>query len=46
MGRYWKYWVDVIYTQTGDDTIQWLNPDENLSYKMPEEKVWDKWANF
>jgi type I restriction-modification system DNA methylase subunit len=32
-----KYWADVIYTQSGDDTIQWLNPNENLSYKLEEE---------
>lgn len=33
-----KYWVDVIYTQSGDDSIQWLNPNENLSYKTEEEE--------
>jgi type I restriction-modification system DNA methylase subunit len=31
-----KYWIDVIYKQSGDDTIQWLDPNKNLSYKMPE----------
>ncbi|MDN5042282.1 N-6 DNA methylase [Aliarcobacter butzleri] len=41
-----KYWVDVIYTQTGDDTIQWLNPNENLSYKMPEDKFEISEQNF
>ena len=32
-----EYWVDVIYTQSGDSTIQWLNPNEDLSYKVKEE---------
>src|SRR5690606_29411529 len=32
-----KYWVDVIYKQSGDSSIQWLDPNENLSYKVPEE---------
>ncbi|KAB7888066.1 N-6 DNA methylase [Poseidonibacter ostreae] len=32
-----RYWIDVIYTQSGDKTIQWLNPNENLSYKIEEE---------
>ena len=31
-----SYWVDVIYKQSGDDTIQWLDPNEDLSYKMVE----------
>jgi hypothetical protein len=31
-----KYWVDVIYKQSGDGTIQWLDPSENLSYKTNE----------
>lgn len=29
-----EYWVDVIYRQSGDDSIQWINPSENLSYQM------------
>jgi type I restriction-modification system DNA methylase subunit len=29
-------WVEIIKKQTGDDTIQWLDPNKNLSYKMPE----------
>ena len=29
------YWVDVIYKQSGDDTIQWIKPNEHLSYQMP-----------
>lgn len=29
------YWTDVIYRQSGDDTVQWLNPEERLSYKLP-----------
>lgn len=31
-----KYWVDVIYTQSGDESIRWLNPNEVLSYKEDE----------
>lgn len=29
-------WVDIIRKQSGDDTIQWIKPSENLSYQMPE----------
>ena len=29
-------WVDIIHKQTGSDTIQWINPDEHLSYQMPQ----------
>ena len=36
----WKeienYWVDVIHKQSGDNTIQWIKPDEHLSYQMPK----------
>lgn len=36
----WKdiedYWVNVIHKQSGNDTIQWLNPEEHLSYQIPE----------
>lgn len=31
-----EYWVDVIYKQSGDSSIQWLNPSENLSYQTEE----------
>lgn len=30
------YWVDVIRKQSGDKTIQWIRPEQNLSYQMPE----------
>lgn len=30
------YWVDVVLKQSGDDTCQWLKPNEHLSYQMPE----------
>jgi type I restriction-modification system DNA methylase subunit len=30
------YWASVIYRQSGDDTIQWLDPNESLYYKIPE----------
>ena len=29
-------WVDVIQKQSGDESIQWINPHEHLSYQMPE----------
>jgi len=36
----WKdienYWINIIYKQSGDDSIQWLDPNTNLRYKMPE----------
>jgi len=36
----WKdieyFWVDAIYKQSGDDTMQWLDPKEHLSYQMPQ----------
>ncbi|MCR2065839.1 HsdM family class I SAM-dependent methyltransferase [Campylobacter helveticus] len=31
------YWLDVIYKQSGDESCQWLKPDEHLSYQMPQE---------
>jgi len=31
-----EYWVDVIYRQSGDDSIQWISPSESLSYQMEE----------
>jgi type I restriction-modification system DNA methylase subunit len=34
-----KHWVDVIYKQSGDNSIQWLNPSQNLSYKTSEKKT-------
>ena len=38
----WKdienYWVNVIYKQAGDDSIQWLNPNEFLNYQIPANK--------
>ncbi len=29
-------WVDVIHKQSGHDTVQWIKPNEHLSYQMPE----------
>ena len=38
----WKeledYWVDVIYKQSGDSSIQWIDPSKYLSYQMPEKE--------
>lgn len=29
-------WIDIIRKQSGNSTIQWINPEEHLSYQMPE----------
>lgn len=29
-------WADIIRKQSGDDTVQWIKPSNNLSYQMPE----------
>jgi len=29
------YWVEVIRRQSGDDSIQWITPPEQLSYQVP-----------
>lgn len=31
-------WVDIIDKQNGNDTIQWINPNEHISYQMPEKE--------
>ena len=28
-----RQWVDIVRKQTGSDTIQWIKPDEHLSYQ-------------
>lgn len=30
-----EYWVEIIYKQSGDDSIKWVKPTESLSYQMP-----------
>lgn len=30
------YWVDIIRKLSGDDTCQWIKPEEHLSYQMPQ----------
>ena len=32
------YWVSVINKQSGDSTIQWIKPSENLSYQVSEKE--------
>ncbi len=32
------YWIDIINKQSGNDTIQWINPSNCLSYQMPKEE--------
>jgi type I restriction enzyme M protein len=41
-----KYWVDVIYKQSGDNSIQWLDPKDNLSYKVQEKSFNINEQNF
>ena len=30
-------WVEIIYKQSGDESVQWIKPDEPLMYKVPAE---------
>lgn len=32
-------WVDIVIKQSGDDTCQWINPNEHLSYQMPQKNL-------
>jgi len=32
-------WIEIIRKQTGDDTVQWIKPNEHLSYQMPKPKI-------
>ncbi len=41
-----RYWVDVIYKQSGDNSIQWLDPKDNLSYKVQEKPFTISEQNF
>jgi type I restriction-modification system DNA methylase subunit len=41
-----KYWVDVIFKQSGDNSIQWLDPKDNLSYKVLERPFTISEQNF
>lgn len=31
-----SHWIDVVVKQSGDDTCQWVDPSEHLSYQMPQ----------
>ena len=31
-----NHWVSIVRKQSGDDTCQWLKPEENLSYQVPQ----------
>lgn len=46
----WKdienYWVDIIFKQTGDNTIQWININDGLHYKMPKKPFEVNEADF
>lgn len=39
-------WVEIIRKQSGSDTIQWLNPDEHLSYQLPQKEFEISENNF
>lgn len=30
------YWVDVVHKQSGDESCEWIKPEEHLSYQMPQ----------
>lgn len=30
------HWVEVMEKQSGDNTCQWIDPTEHLSYQMPQ----------
>lgn len=32
-------WVDIIHKQSGDDSIQWINPNEHLSYQVDQKQI-------
>ena len=32
-------WVDVIRKQSGDSSVQWISPQEHLSYQIPVEET-------
>ena len=32
-------WVDIIHKQSGDNTIQWINPNEHLSYQTDQKRI-------
>ena len=29
-------WIDIVMKQSGDDTCQWINPEEHLSYQVKQ----------
>ena len=31
-----SHWVDIVAKQSGDNTCQWVKPEEHLSYQMPQ----------
>jgi type I restriction-modification system DNA methylase subunit len=39
-------WVEIIYKQSGHDTIQWMKPETQLMYKLPEQEVEMYQAHF
>ncbi len=32
-------WVDIIYKQSGSSTIQWINPNNHLSYQLAPKQI-------
>jgi len=41
-----QQWVDIVSKQTGSDTIQWIKPDEHLSYQEKIEVPMPTRADF
>lgn len=39
-------WVDIIYKQSGDDSICWIRPSECLCYPMPKKAICPKTGDF
>lgn len=33
-----NYWMDIITKQSGNDTVQWIDPSKNWSYQMPQKE--------
>lgn len=31
-----EHWLDILRKQSGDDTCQWIKPEEHLSYQMSQ----------
>lgn len=41
-----SYWVDVVEKQSGDESCQWVDPTQHLSYQMPQKPFEISEADF